>query len=131
MLKYAKITNEETKECSVGTGTNTDFYKSIGMSEMDVEQAYDGTWYVVGYVPEKSQEEKEKDIRSIREQYFAQYIDWYQSKPLLWSELSEEEKSNISEYRQYLKDYTLTENWFENNPLSFDEWKKTIENIFL
>lgn len=60
----------------------------------------------------------------MREQYFAQYIDWYQSKPLLWSELSEEEKSDISEYRQYLKDYTFTENWFENNPLSFDEWKK-------
>ena len=124
MINYAKITNEETKECSVGTGTNTDFYKSIGMTEMDVEQAHNSDWYLVGHVPQKSQEEKEKDVRSVREQYFAQYIDWYQSKPLLWNELSEEEKSDISEYRQYLKDYTFTENWFENNPLSFDEWKK-------
>lgn len=53
MLKYAKITNEETKECSVGVGTNSDFYKSIGMTEMDVEQAYNGNWYVAGYAPEK------------------------------------------------------------------------------
>ena len=53
MKKYAKITNEETKECSVGLGTNTDFYKSIGMTEMDVEQAYNGAWYVEGYAPEK------------------------------------------------------------------------------
>ena len=51
MLKYAKIENEETKQVSVGLGTNTEFYQSIGMVEIDVEQAYDGTWYVKGYAP--------------------------------------------------------------------------------
>lgn len=53
MLKYAKITNEETKICEVGLGTNVDFYKSIGMTEMEVEPAYNGNWYVQGYAPEK------------------------------------------------------------------------------
>lgn len=53
MLKYAKIINQETKACSVGLGTNVEFYKSIGMTEMDVEQAWNGTWYVKGYAPEK------------------------------------------------------------------------------
>lgn len=53
MLKYAKIENEETKQCSVGLGTNTDFYKSIGMVEMEVEQAYNGQWYLAGYCPVK------------------------------------------------------------------------------
>ena len=57
MKHYAKIINEETKACEVGTGTNTAFYESIGMTEMDVEQAYDGTWYVAGYVPAKPQSE--------------------------------------------------------------------------
>lgn len=52
---YAKIENVETKECSVGLGTNAAFYESIGMTEMDVEQAYDGKWYVKGYAPEKPQ----------------------------------------------------------------------------
>lgn len=52
---YAKIENEITKECSVGLGSNTAFYESIGMTEMDVEQAYDGKWYVKGYAPEKPQ----------------------------------------------------------------------------
>lgn len=56
MLKYAKIENEETKVCSVGLGTNTEFYKSIGMTEMDVIQAYDGQWYLKGHVPQKPQE---------------------------------------------------------------------------
>ena len=35
----------------VGVGTNNDFYKSIGMQEMDVEQGYDGNWYISGYTP--------------------------------------------------------------------------------
>ena len=53
MIKYAKIINQDTKECQVGTGTNVKFYKSIGMTEMDVEQAYNGQWYVAGYAPAK------------------------------------------------------------------------------
>jgi hypothetical protein len=54
MIKYAKIENQETKQCSVGTGTNAEFYKSIGMTEMEVEQAYNGLWYLMGYAPKKS-----------------------------------------------------------------------------
>ncbi len=55
MKKYAKVENEETKVCSVGLGTNIPFYKSIGMTEQDVEQAYNGLWYLSGYAPEKPQ----------------------------------------------------------------------------
>lgn len=50
---YAKIIDEKTKACQVGTGTNTAFYKSIGMKEIDVEQAWNGVWYLKGYAPEK------------------------------------------------------------------------------
>ena len=53
MKKYAIITDEKTKECSVGIGTNEEYYKSIGMTEMDVEQAYNGQWYVKGYAPKE------------------------------------------------------------------------------
>lgn len=53
MKKYAKVINQETKACEVGTGTNSAFYQSIGMTEMDVEQAYDGVWYLKGYAPAK------------------------------------------------------------------------------
>ena len=53
MLKYAKIINEETKECAVGTGTNADFYKSIGFEALDVEQSYEGRWYISGHAPAK------------------------------------------------------------------------------
>lgn len=51
MIKFVKVVNQETKQCEVGMGTNTEFYKFIGMEEMEVEQAYDGKWYVKGYAP--------------------------------------------------------------------------------
>ena len=44
MKVYAQIIDEETKQVNIGTGTNTTFYKSIGMTEMEVEQAYNGQW---------------------------------------------------------------------------------------
>lgn len=56
MKCYAKVEDEVKKLVSVGTGTNTAFYESIGMTEMDVEQGYDGEWYVAGYAPVKPQE---------------------------------------------------------------------------
>lgn len=72
MIKYAKIIDEETKKCDVGLGTNTEFYKSIGMTEMDVEQAYDGLWYVEGYAPQKpvptEEEQKAKRAEAYRQE---------------------------------------------------------------
>lgn len=56
MLKYAKIENAETGSCSVGLGTNSAFYESIGMTLMEVEQAWDGAWYVEGRAPGKPAE---------------------------------------------------------------------------
>lgn len=51
---YCKY-DEKTKKClEVGTGTNAEFYKSIGMTEMEVEQAYDGSYYLKGYAPKKT-----------------------------------------------------------------------------
>lgn len=125
MKKYAKIVNEKTKQCEVGIGTNAKFYRSIGMIEMDVEQSYDGSWYVKGYAPEKTQEVKEKEVRSIRNRYLEEYVDYYQEKPLLWTELDDGFKQQIINYRQYLKNYPeSSETWFENNPLTFEEWNK-------
>ena len=53
MLKYAKIIDNETKKCEVGTGTNAAFYIKIGMKKMDVEQSSGGSWYLSGYVPDE------------------------------------------------------------------------------
>ena len=75
MLKYAKIINEETKQCNIGLGTNTEFYKSIGMTEMDVEQAYNGFWYVSGYTPQPNIEEQNEQIRQQRQSRYVLEAD--------------------------------------------------------
>ncbi len=51
MKKYAKVINQETKVCQVGIGNNEVFYRQNGMVQMDVEQAYNGQWYISGYAP--------------------------------------------------------------------------------
>ena len=47
MIKYAKLINNETGLCEVGLGENNDFYKSIGMIELDVQLSdVDNKWYL-------------------------------------------------------------------------------------
>ena len=69
MLKYAKIVNEETGLCEVGLGTNSAFYQSIGMTEMEVEQAYNGSWYLKGYAPAKPEPTLEEQVASLEQTY--------------------------------------------------------------
>lgn len=119
MKKYARIVNEETKACEVGTGTNTAFYHSIGMSEMEVEQAYDGSWYLKGFAPEKPVEELQAQVRAVRNQYLEQ-TDKYLS--VTDFPITDDERELYKQYRVYLRDYTLTEDWFEHEPMIFDDW---------
>ena len=65
MKKYAKIIDEATKEVQIGVGCPDEYYKEIGMKKMDVEQAYNGNWYVEGYAPVKP-EPTEEEIKQMR-----------------------------------------------------------------
>ena len=116
---YAKIENEETKQVSVGTGTNTEFYRSIGMSEMEVEQAWNGLWYLKGYAPEKPIEQREAEVRAVRNMYLEQ-TDKYMITDY---PITSTQKTKYKQYRAYLRDYPdSSEDWFEHEPMSFDEW---------
>lgn len=79
MKVYAQIIDEETKQVNIGTGTNTTFYKSIGMTEMEVEQAYNGQWYVVGYAPTRNLNElkasKFSELTSIASKFDNQLVN--------------------------------------------------------
>lgn len=122
---YAKIINEETKEVSVGVGTNTKFYKSIGMTEMDVEQAYNGQWYVKGYAPAEPETEKQARVRGIRNQMLDE-SDKYMISDF---PLTDEERVQMGLYRQYLRDYTKQDNWWESLPDGFADWRANIEKV--
>ena len=58
---YCKY-DENTKKCTlVGTGSNEDFYKSIGLEDLEVEQAYNGDYYLKGYAPNHNLDELKSD----------------------------------------------------------------------
>ena len=69
------------------------------------------------YIP--TEDEKKAIVRSVRNQYLLE-TDFTQ---LPDAPFTAEEKLVYTQYRQYLRDYTNTENWWESNPLTFDEWK--------
>ena len=119
MKKFAKILDNESKLCSIGIGTDTEFYRSIGMSEMEVEQAYNGQWYVKGYAPEKPTEQKEAEVRSIRNGYLEQ-TDKYLS--VTDYPISDDERELYKQYRVYLRTYPECQDWYKANPKTYDEW---------
>lgn len=98
---YAKIINEETKLCEIGIGTNVTFYQSIGMTEMDVEQGYDGNWYVKGCAPIKPEpteyEKAQERIAALKAEIAA--VDYKQFK-YLRGELTAEEWEEVKAYIQ-------------------------------
>lgn len=62
MKLYGTIIDNKTGLCSVGTGTNTEFYKSIGMVELDVQQSdIDNRYYLIDKCPMKTDEQKLKE----------------------------------------------------------------------
>ena len=78
MKKYAMIINEETKEVEVGVGCPDEYYVEIGMTEMEVEQAYNGLWYVAGYAPVPpvpTIEEQNEQIRLNRAGLYENLVD--------------------------------------------------------
>lgn len=117
---FAKILNEKTKEVQVGLGDDYKFYSEVGMEEMEVEQAYNNRWYVKGYVPTEPIEEKEKKVRFVRNSYLEE-TDKFVTIPDF--PINNETKKLYIEYRQYLRDYPKTKDWFEQNPKTFEEYK--------
>lgn len=100
---YAKIINEETKQCEVGVGTNVEFYKSIGMVDMAVEQAYDGAWYVEGYAPQKPAPTKEEQEQA-RANAYAEEIDPLHARKARKTILDEWTEEDESEYVAKVKE---------------------------
>lgn len=110
MLRYAKIINSETKTCTVGDENgNTEFYKSIGMTEQNVEQAYNGSWYLEGYAPEKPQELADQEEILELKQYLTE-TDWYYSRQLETGEtIPDNVKQKRIESRNRIKELQGTE----------------------
>ena len=64
-------------------------------------------------------EQKEADVRSVRNQYLEK-TDKYMITDY---PITDDERELYKQYRTYLRDYTLSENWWEHSPMTFEEWK--------
>lgn len=127
-MSLIKIIDEQTKKCEVALNEKPDekavaYFKSIGFVDGDFEVGYNGIPYLKGYAPEKPQEIKEQEVRAIRNQYLEQ-TDKYMIADY---PITDDERELYRQYRVYLRDYTLSENWWESEPLKFDEWNKPKE----
>ena len=66
----------------------------------------------------RGEDKLKEQVRSVRDS-FLQATDYTQ---LPDAPFTDEEKAQYAEYRQYLRDYTETPNWWLENPKTFDEW---------
>lgn len=82
--------------------------------------------YVIVAIPEPTVEELQAEARTVRNSYLEKYVDPKQLI-LVWNSLTAEEQELYKDYRQYLLDYPQTEGWYEQNPLTFEEWKQSVE----
>lgn len=81
-------------------------------------------------IPEITINEKKQNVRNIRDNYIND-IEWRVSRYRDQVEIgitttdTEETYIKILQYMQYLRDYPeSSETWYENNPLTFEEWSK-------
>ena len=70
-------------------------------------------------VSDEAIEQRKEQVRAVRNQYLEQ-TDKYMITDY---PITDEERELYKQYREYLRDYTLSENWWEHSPMTFEEWK--------
>ena len=70
-------------------------------------------------VSDEAIEQKKAKVRAVRNQYLEQ-TDKYMITDY---PITDDERELYKQYREYLRDYTLSENWWEYSPMTFGEWK--------
>lgn len=104
MICRYKIYNPKTHEVLVAVGDDIPFFDSMGYTEVgEVEQAYDGRYFIAGYAPTKPQEEFEKQVRAERDRRLAE-TDWYMMPDY---PADPETLEVVKNYRKALRDITL------------------------
>lgn len=63
-----------------------------------------------------------KQVRAVRNQYLEQ------TDKLMITDypITDEERESYKAYRVYLRDYTLEDEWWLENPKTFEEWKEDL-----
>ena len=106
-----------------------EYFESEGYTDQqEVEQYENGDWYVLGHLPQLTDEEKAVKVRQKRDLYLEIYVDPYVSNPLRWNDMTEEEQQDIINYRLYLLDIPEQPEFPNIEVKTFDEWKNSVDN---
>lgn len=104
MICRYKIHNQETNEVLIAVGDDIQFFESMGYTEVgEVEQAYDGRYFVAGCAPTMPQEEVATHARAERDRRLAE-TDWYMMPDY---PADPETLEVVKNYRKALRDITL------------------------
>lgn len=94
------------------------------------EGVVDVRYYEIIEKPEPTTDEKKAAVRAVRDGYL-NGIEWrvsrYRDQVEIGTETTDSNTTYIKilQYMQYLRDYPESgDTWFEQNPLTFDEWKE-------
>lgn len=119
-IRYAKIIDEKTHEVQVGVGCLDEYYIEIGMTKMDVEQAYNSLWYQTGYAPVKPTPlpPTNEEQRQNRANAYLQEIDPLHAQKMRHSILgdwTEEDEANyVAEVKRLSEDINNRFPYMEN-----------------
>lgn len=100
-------------------------YMNPTTGETEVKTVSNSTikrFFVIGdepkpYVP--TEDELKAQVRAVRNQYLGQT----DKVMLVDYPITDDERELYKQYRVYLRDYTLSENWWEHSPMTFEEWR--------
>lgn len=103
---YAKIINEDTKEVQVGLGDNIKYYESLGMINLEVEQAYNGSWYLKGYAPAKPQPTLQEQLEGLEKQYNMPRVirEGILGNPTMYSEFNVNRARDLEDLAKKIRD---------------------------
>ena len=70
-------------------------------------------------------EQRKDQVRAVRNQYLKQTDEFM----IVDYPITDDERELYKQYRTYLRDYTLPENWWESEPQKFEEWVSSISDV--
>ena len=73
-------------------------------------------------VSDEAIEQRKEQVRAVRNMYLEQT----DKVMLVDYPITDDERELYRQYREYLRDYTLSENWWEHSPKDFSTWKEML-----
>ena len=67
-------------------------------------------------------EQYKEQVRAVRNRYLKQTDEFM----IVDYPITDDERELYKQYREYLRDYTLSENWWEHSPKDFSTWKEML-----